>query len=114
MHPVDQWLSANNKFFPADKIPQIRENLMRVPEHNIGALYALSFKDPTTMLLVSIFVGEFGVDRFMLGDIGLGVLKLLTFGGCLIWWAVDIALVQNKTRQLNYNLLVQTMQMYVN
>ena len=109
MHPVDQWLSTNNKFFPAEQIPQIRENLMRMPEEKLGVLYALSFKDPTTMLLISIFVGEFGVDRFMLGDIGLGVLKLLTLGGCLIWWAVDIALVQKKTRELNYKLLAQAM-----
>jgi TM2 domain-containing membrane protein YozV len=66
------------------------------------------------MLIISIFVGEFGVDRFMLGDIGLGVLKLLTFGGCLIWWAIDIALVQNKTRELNFQTLMQNMQMYAN
>lgn len=33
----------------------------------------LEYKDPTTMLLISIFLGSIGVDRFMLGDTGMGV-----------------------------------------
>ena len=112
MHPVDQWLATNNKFFPAEKIPYIREALLRVPEQQLPGMFAMSFKDPITMLIVSILVGEFGVDRFMMGDIGLGVLKLLTFGGCLIWWAIDIALIQNKTREANFNTLMQAVQAY--
>jgi TM2 domain-containing membrane protein YozV len=44
-------------------------------------------------LILSIFVGGLGVDRFYLGYIGLGVLKLITFGGCGIWWLIDLILI---------------------
>ena len=54
-------------------------------------------KDWLVTLLLSIFVGPLGVDRFYLGYTGLGVLKLLTFGGCGIWWLFDwIMILQNK------------------
>lgn len=47
-------------------------------------------------LLLSIFVGVFGIDRFYLGKVGTGILKLLTFGGFTIWAIIDIILIALK------------------
>lgn len=49
-----------------------------------------------TALLLSILVGYLGVDRFYLGYTGLGILKLLTGGGCGVWWIIDIILIATK------------------
>ena len=47
-------------------------------------------------LLLSVFVGVFGIDRFYLGKVGTGILKLLTFGGFTIWSIIDIVLIAIK------------------
>lgn len=52
-----------------------------------------SDKDWTTLLILSVVLGGFGADRFYAGHIGLGVLKLLTIGGCGIWALIDIIMV---------------------
>lgn len=50
-------------------------------------------KNKTTALILSILLGELGIDRFYLGYTGLGILKLITGGGFGIWWLVDIILI---------------------
>jgi len=49
-----------------------------------------------TALLLSVFLGGLGVDRFYLGYTVLGIVKLLTGGGCGIWWLIDVILIATK------------------
>jgi TM2 domain-containing membrane protein YozV len=58
-----------------------------------------SDKDYLTTFLLSQFLGTLGVDRFYLGDTGLGVVKLLTFGGCGIWAFIDTILLLTGSRK---------------
>jgi len=46
-----------------------------------------------TLLLLSIFLGSLGVDRFYVGKIGTGILKLVTVGGFGIWWLIDLIMI---------------------
>ena len=50
-------------------------------------------KSKVVALILSIFLGELGIDRFYLGYIGTGILKLFTCGGFGIWWLIDLIMI---------------------
>jgi TM2 domain-containing membrane protein YozV len=54
---------------------------------------AYSNKNWVIALVLSIFLGGLGIDRFYLGYVGLGILKLITLGGLGIWWLIDLILI---------------------
>ena len=49
-----------------------------------------SKKDPGMILVLAVILGGSGIDRFMLGDTGMGILKLFTLGGCGVLWLIYI------------------------
>ena len=103
---VDMFLMTNQKFLPAEKVMLLKERLLALPDDRFAFVTSVELKDPTTLLLISIFLGSFGVDRFMLGDTGMGVLKLLTAGVCGILTIIDWFSVSNKAKELNFNNLM--------
>lgn len=58
-------------------------------------------------LLLSILVGSLGVDRFYMGLVGTGILKLLTGGGCGIWWIIDVILIATNSLKDNEGKYLQ-------
>ena len=100
---VDMYIMANQKYFPAEKMVYLKERLASLDEGKFALLSTIEMKDPTTLLLVSIFLGNLGIDRFMIGDTGMGILKLLTCGCCGILTIIDWFTISGKTKELNFN-----------
>ncbi len=109
---VDMFLMTNAKFFEGHQIPMIRESLLKLDDSKFILLQTLNLKDPTTILIVSILAGVLGIDRFMLGDTGLGVAKLLTCGGLYVWAIVDLFMVMGRAREVNFESLVKAGLLY--
>jgi TM2 domain-containing membrane protein YozV len=98
---VDMYLMTNAKFFEGYQLNAVKEKLTNLDDSKWMLVQALNLKDPTTILIVSILAGGLGIDRFMIGDTGLGIAKLLTCGGLYIWTIVDWFLIMGRTREVN-------------
>lgn len=103
---VDSYILANARMFDSVQLPVVRDKLLALDESKFGLVMAADLKDPTIALVLSLILGGLGVDRFYIGDIGLGVLKLLTCGVCGIMTIVDYFLIIGKTREKNFNTIM--------
>ena len=101
---VDMFIMSNGKFFEAHDLATIREKLTLLDESKWSVLSTIQFKDPTTSLIVSILAGGIGIDRFLIGDTGVGVGKLLTH---VIFHPVQKSL--NRQIQIDYTVRIQSL-----
>lgn len=99
---VDMFVLSNGKFFESNQLMYVREQLLTLDDSKWAIVQTVQFKDPTTSIIVSILAGALGIDRFLIGDTGLGIGKLLTCGGLGIWALVDIFLIMGATREKNF------------
>lgn len=70
-------------------------------EYNQAAYLFTKLKTPSTATILSVVLGGWAIDRFYIGDWILGILKILTCGGCFIWWIADWFLIGSATRSNN-------------
>lgn len=104
---VDAFMMANSKYFPEERMMTVRDMLLKLDDDKISILATLQFKDPIVSLIISFFVGVWGIDRFFIGDMGMGVGKLLTCGGFGVWALIDLFLIMGATREKNLLKLQQ-------
>lgn len=104
---VNQILALISSKVPSVSIPSIREQLLKSEFQEADVMMIVGqMKDPTIALVISLLLGVIGIDRFYIGDTGLGVGKLLTCGGGGIWTIIDWFLIMNATKQKNLELLL--------
>ena len=103
---IDMFIMTNQKYFPEEKMVYLKDKLRTLDDEKFSLVSTMEFKDPTTLLLISIFVGGLGIDRFMLGDTGMGVLKLLTGGCCGVLTIIDWFTISKKAKETNFNNLM--------
>ena len=106
---VDMFIMTNSKYLPSEKMVLLKDRLLLMDDSRFALVSSVEMKDPMTLLLVSIFLGSLGVDRFMLGEVGLGIVKLITLGLCGIWTIIDWFTIQNKTKERNFMELMKVL-----
>lgn len=136
---VDTYLAMHRDQLPETELAALRTTMINCSDSQWNRIRFLDLKVPNNMLLISFFVGYWGIERFMLGKKGSGILKLfvfqLSFVGeiaciflflaeengwgvfCLLlflagvaWWLTDLCLIRGMTKQYNYELINKMLQ----
>ena len=107
---VDLFMMQNRDRFKVHDAMVIREKLLALDDSKQQAIFMVEPKDPTMMLIISIFLGYLGIDRFMLGDVPMGILKLLTCGLCGILAIIDWIQIMDRTKEKNFQELCLVLQ----
>ena len=102
---VDLFIGLNSNKFPPESLIMIKTKIETLDDSKYYLLSSLIFWSPTTILLIAIFLGW---ERFFLGQVGLGILKIITFYGFGIWWLVDLFSARNRAQRYNLEKFSRT------
>ena len=94
-------------------INEAAKDLNEEQQKNFLFVYNGRRKDPQMILILTLigFIGAAGIQRFMLNQVGMGVLYLFTGGLCLIGTIVDLINYQKMTFEYNQAMIVEAVQM---
>lgn len=70
--------------------PQLQYGQQYQPQYGQPFQQGVEPKDWLTTLLLCIFLGGLGIHRFYTGHTTIGIIQLVTFGGCGIWALIDL------------------------
>ncbi|HIY98605.1 MAG TPA: TM2 domain-containing protein [Firmicutes bacterium] len=102
---IDFFLASRQKCFDVKDVMALYNSLLALEEERIDKLMQLQLVSPRTALLLSLFLGVLGVDRFYCRDYKLGVAKLFTISACGFWWLGDLFVIRDAARRTNYKIL---------
>jgi len=98
---IDMYIGTMNENFNSTDIPLIKSSLEKIDDAKLVIFQSLNFKSPTVAIVLSLFLGFLGIDRFYIGNVLFGILKLISLGGLGIWTIIDWFLIMGATRKSN-------------
>lgn len=133
-YSVDMFILKKGSFFPDSTMMSIREKLANCDDIHLNKILSANFKNPTVGFLFSIGLGIYGIDRFYIGHIIIGIIKLLLsiaflccyiamciwedetpylvtifiplVLGTTIWYIFDIFKIAKEIKEYNHQLLL--------
>lgn len=105
---VDMYVGLNSENFYPHDLKTIKEKLEKMEDDKFYLVQGVELQKPSTIFLIAILLGW---ERFWLDDVGMGILKIVTCYGCLIWWLVDIISAKERAKKYNYKKISQILAM---
>lgn len=105
---INDFLRINKHFLDESKTLIIKERLEKLDDSKITSLSFIQFRDPKVFFAISWFGGTLGIDRFLIGDVGMGLLKLfLNIFTLFLPYIIDLFFIQKRIREKNFIKLLE-------
>lgn len=105
---LDEFYTMYGSYFHQHAWHDIKEKMQGLNSDKLQQLKQPGlFLNPKTMVWAAFPFGILGVDRFILGEVGLGLVKLFTAGQFLVGFLVDSFSIVNRTKTYNYNRFLE-------
>ena len=101
---IDMFIGLNTENFHAYDLKMMREKLEKMEDEQFFMVQGSEFQKPSTIFLIAILLGW---ERFWLDDIALGIVKMATFNGCMIWYIIDIFSAKDRAKSYNFKKFTQ-------
>jgi len=101
---IDIFIGMNAENFEPQDLMAIKDKLEKMEDDKFLIIQGAEFQKPSTIFLIAILLGW---ERFWLDDVVLGIVKVITFYGCFIWWLVDIFSAKERAKKYNFKKFVQ-------
>lgn len=128
MNVLQQYVFSKSSYLPSDKLLILQQELEDLDEGALNALMMVEMRQPLVALILAIFFGEFGVDRFYAGNKELGFAKLIAFIisfvtlfiligflffiGVYLWKFIDCFLIMRACKEANFEHLMLQIHQY--
>ncbi len=97
---IDMFMSMNASNFKPSDLALVKDRLEKLDDEKFFLIQGIQFQKPDTIFLIAILLGW---ERFWLNDVGMGVAKVLTGYGCMIWWLMDIISAKERAMKFNFD-----------
>ena len=103
---INMFIGMNAENFNQQDLMVIKQKLETMDDDKFYLIQGTEFQKPSTILLIAVLLG---FERFWLDDIALGIVKIITFFGCGIWWLADIFTAKERAKKYNFKKFTQSM-----
>ncbi|HFR3403288.1 TPA: TM2 domain-containing protein [Streptococcus suis] len=128
MNYLQNYILSKSSYLPSDKLFILQKELEDLDDEALNVLMMVEMRQPLVALILAIFFGEFGVDRFYVGNKELGFAKLIAFAvsfvtlfiligfllffGLYLWKFIDFFLIMRACKEANFERLMLQIHQY--
>jgi len=103
---VDMYVGLNAENFRQEDLMIIKTRLEQLDDDKFYLVQGTELQKPSSIFLIALILGW---ERFWLNDVAMGILKVITAYGCMIWWLVDVISAKDRAKKYNFKKISQVL-----